>query len=310
MQRLVAELGHRQEVGEDLGRVELIGQAVPDRDAGELRQLLDDLLAEAAVLDPVVDAPEHARGVLHRLLVADLRAARAEVGDVSALVVRGDLEGHARARRGLLEDHRDVLAAHSRLLVAAVLGALQVTRQVEEVANLPGAEVEELGEVPIPQVVAHGRPPPRQSRGARSTVSPPAASAHRPVWMKRHRSETRRMPARPSASIRRVAKSRGGEESDHDPAFRDLPPNRTRHARRSAAAVQAGLDRRVGVDLAARSRRARRPSPGSPPPGSRHAGRTARTLHAIVAYSRSGTSTVRIPSSPSSSHSPAGSSGG
>ena len=38
------------------------------------------------------------------------RAARVEVGDVRALVVGGDLEGAARAGRGLLEDQADLLA--------------------------------------------------------------------------------------------------------------------------------------------------------------------------------------------------------
>ena len=62
------------------------------------------LLAVAAVLDRVVDAAEHAGGVLHRLLVADLDPARPEVGHVGTLVVGGDLERGARPGRGLLED--------------------------------------------------------------------------------------------------------------------------------------------------------------------------------------------------------------
>ena len=45
-----------QEVREDLRRVKLVRQPVPDRDGGVLRQLLDDALAEAAVLNAV----EHA----------------------------------------------------------------------------------------------------------------------------------------------------------------------------------------------------------------------------------------------------------
>ena len=154
-QRLVAELGHRQEVGEDLGGMELVGQAVPDRDPGELRQVLDDLLAEPAVLDAVVDAAEDARRVLHRLLVADLRPLRAEVGDVRPLVVRGDLERDPRPGGGLLEDDGDVLAAHVLALVPAVLRALEVAGQVQEEPDLPRAEVQELDETAIPEVVAH-----------------------------------------------------------------------------------------------------------------------------------------------------------
>ena len=154
-QRLVRELEHRQDVGEDLGRVELVGQAVPDRHAGELGELVDDLLAVAAVLDRVVDPAEHAGRVLHRLLVADLGPARAEVGHVRALVVRRDLERDARPGRGLLEDDRDVLAVQARLLVAAVLRPLQVAGQVEQEADLARREVQQRLEAAVPQVEAH-----------------------------------------------------------------------------------------------------------------------------------------------------------
>ena len=41
------------------------------------------------------------------------------------------------------------------LLGAGVLGALEVTRQVEQEVDVPGAEVEQLGEVAIAKVVGH-----------------------------------------------------------------------------------------------------------------------------------------------------------
>ena len=69
-----------------------VGQAVPHRHAGVGGQLLDDLLGEAAVLDAVVHAAEHAGGVLDGLLLAHLGAAGIEVGDAHAQV-------HARPPR-------------------------------------------------------------------------------------------------------------------------------------------------------------------------------------------------------------------
>ena len=102
------------------------------------------LLAEAAVLDAVVHAAQHPGGVLHRLLVADLRAGRSQVGDVGALVVGGHLEGAAGAGGGLLEDQGDVLALQPLLLVAAVLGRFQVGRQLEQELELLGGEVQLL----------------------------------------------------------------------------------------------------------------------------------------------------------------------
>ena len=89
------------------------------------------LLAEAAVLDRVVHAAEHAGGVLDRLLVAHVRAGGADEGDVRALVVGGDLERAARPGRVLLEDQRDLLADELLFLPALLLGRLQLGREVD-----------------------------------------------------------------------------------------------------------------------------------------------------------------------------------
>ena len=70
----VAELLTRgQDVREHLRGMEIVGQAVPDRDAGVLRQILDRGLLEAAVFDAVVHPSEHLGGVGDRLLLAHLR---------------------------------------------------------------------------------------------------------------------------------------------------------------------------------------------------------------------------------------------
>ena len=130
----------------------LVGEAVEDGDAGPLRELVGDVLAEAAVLDRVVHAAEHAGGVLDRLLVAHVRAARADEGDVGALVVGRDLERATRAGRVLLEDQRDLLADELLLLAALLLRRLQLGGEVDEVADLVGGVVGQLEEVPAVQV--------------------------------------------------------------------------------------------------------------------------------------------------------------
>ena len=127
-ERLGRVLAHGQHVGQDLGRVELVGQAVPDRHAGVVGQRLDDLLVEAAVLDAVVEPAEHARGVLDR----------SPCGPSATTAGRG----RSRARPGRRRRPRTSSACASRSsrrsgrspsgellgLVPAVLGGLEARR--------------------------------------------------------------------------------------------------------------------------------------------------------------------------------------
>ena len=65
-----------QEVGKDLGGMELVGQAVPDRNTGVMGQVFHDLLPIAAVLDAVKHPAQHPGGVGNGFLFADLTARR------------------------------------------------------------------------------------------------------------------------------------------------------------------------------------------------------------------------------------------
>ena len=66
-------LADGEKVGQHLGGVPGVGEPVVHRDAGVAGQGLDRLLGVAAVLDGVVHAAEHARGVLDRFLGAELQ---------------------------------------------------------------------------------------------------------------------------------------------------------------------------------------------------------------------------------------------
>ena len=120
----------------------VVGQAVPHRDAGQLGEGGDLGLGVAAVLQTVEHAAEHASGVGDGLLVADLGSGRVEVGDVSALVVRADLEGAAGAGGGLLEDEGDVPARQTLGFTTGPLVRLELGGQLDEGHPLIGAEVE------------------------------------------------------------------------------------------------------------------------------------------------------------------------
>ena len=101
---------HGEQIRQQLSRVKLGGEAVPHRHAGKFRQRLYQRLAVAAILDAVIHAAQHAGGISHRLFVADLAAARAEISDISALIVCGNFERASGAGRVFFEDERDVFA--------------------------------------------------------------------------------------------------------------------------------------------------------------------------------------------------------
>ena len=93
---LVAVLTHRKEVTEHLRRMPFIGEAVEDRNAGVLRELFHGLLGKAAVLDRVIDLPEHPGRILHALLVAELRGRRVKECRMRALIGRCHFKGAPR----------------------------------------------------------------------------------------------------------------------------------------------------------------------------------------------------------------------
>ena len=73
-----------------------------------------------------------------------------------ALVVRGDLEGAARAGGGLLEDERDVLTPQAVTPEPGVLRALEIPRQVEEVVQVALTVVDQAEQAAVAGVHCHG----------------------------------------------------------------------------------------------------------------------------------------------------------
>ena len=143
---------HGQHIGEHLRRVPLTGEAVPDWHAGESAEDLDRLLGEPAELDTVEHPAEHPRGVLHRLLAAKLGIVRPEVGDVAALIVRGDLEGGPGPRGRLLEDQGDATALEPAGPLTQPLLHLEVTAEVDKVAEFIRRQVGLLKQIASYQV--------------------------------------------------------------------------------------------------------------------------------------------------------------
>ena len=111
-----------EEVSQDLGGMELVGQAVPHRHTGVVGKVFHDLLAIAPVLDAVEHAAQHTGSVGDGLLLADLAAGRVKVGHFHAQIVGSDLEAATGAGGGLFKDQGDVLAC--QLVIVADAGLL------------------------------------------------------------------------------------------------------------------------------------------------------------------------------------------
>lgn len=116
--------------------MEFIGKAIPHGHARILGERFDDLLPIAAVFDAVEHAPEHARGVLDRFLIADLRTRRVEIGNRHAQIVAGYLERTTRTRGGLLEDENHVLALKIAMWNASMLLFLEILSQIDQANDL------------------------------------------------------------------------------------------------------------------------------------------------------------------------------
>ena len=135
--QLAEVLPDGEEVGQNLGGVELVGQAVPHGHPGVVGQVFHDLLAVAAVLDAVKHAAQHPGGVGDGLLLADLAARGVQVGHFHAQIVSGDLKAAAGAGGGLFKDQGDVLAR--QLVVVADAGlflGLEVGGEVQQLLDL------------------------------------------------------------------------------------------------------------------------------------------------------------------------------
>ena len=158
MEGLVSVLQHRQGIGEHLSGVELVGQAIENRDASVLGQLLHDGLMEPAVLDAVIHASQHSSSVLHGLLVTDMGSTRAEIRHMRTLIMGRHLKRTPSPRRCLLKNEGDVLSLEHGLLSPGVFGLLELGSESNEEFDLFGAVVRQRQQMTILQIECHDNP--------------------------------------------------------------------------------------------------------------------------------------------------------
>ena len=145
----------REKIGEDLGRVVGIGQAVPYRHAAEAGKFLDDGLLETSELDPVEHASQDPGRILDVFLVPELDVVLAQVLGVGSLVDAGDGEGATRTCRGFFEDQGDVFSGQAIPPDPHALLCFQVCRKLQEISDLLGGEILQCQEAAAFQVDWH-----------------------------------------------------------------------------------------------------------------------------------------------------------
>ena len=168
--------------------MELVGQAVPHGNVGVLGQILHNALPEAAVLDAVKHAAQDTGGVGDALLFADLGAAGVQIGDAHAQIVPRHLKGAAGTGAGLFKDQGDVLALIQGVGNTGLFLGLQLRRQLQQIGDLLGGEVQQLEKILVFQT-GHDVAPSSFNRGVNGGrpcgavfPAPPAAASAPPRW--------------------------------------------------------------------------------------------------------------------------------
>jgi len=103
-------LQHGHEIGQTLGRVRVIREAVDDRNSRMLCQSHHIGVREDARHDAVYIATQDACHISDAFSLAKLDLVWREVHCMPAQMLHGHLKGHPGPERGLLEDHAEGLA--------------------------------------------------------------------------------------------------------------------------------------------------------------------------------------------------------
>jgi len=140
-------LDEGEDVRQYLAGMVFVGEPVDHRNARMRGEALDQVLAERADHHDVDHPRDHARHVLDRLAARELRVVPVQVDRDAAELVHAGLERHARARAGLLENHRERSVAQRLVDLVALEAVLDPTRAREQVVELLPVEVAELQEV-------------------------------------------------------------------------------------------------------------------------------------------------------------------
>src|SRR5579859_8143411 len=98
IQRLVGVLLHGQKICQNLGWMMLISESIPHWHTCMYSQLFHQFLRETAIFDTIVHTSKHARGILYRFLISNMRAVWTKIGNASPLIKGGNFKRTACTR--------------------------------------------------------------------------------------------------------------------------------------------------------------------------------------------------------------------
>ena len=122
-------LRHRKRVGENLTRVQKIGERVDHRHTPRCRQPLHFTMIEGAHDQPMDKPRQHPRRILNRLTAAELNIVLIQKKRIAAELMNPDLKRNPRARRRLGKNHRPRLARERSRCAAGAALPFQLARQ-------------------------------------------------------------------------------------------------------------------------------------------------------------------------------------
>ena len=128
-------LANRQKVRQHLGRMELVGQTVPYRNACIFCKLFYDFLSVTAVFNSFKHPSQNACGVADALFFADLGAGRIKVGTSHAKIVCSNLKGAAGSRAGLFKNQCNIFSPQCIDRNACFFEAFQLRCEVNEIVD-------------------------------------------------------------------------------------------------------------------------------------------------------------------------------
>ena len=160
-------LADRQEVGQRLARVEVIGEPVDHGDGGMACQVDDRLVGERAGHDAVGHPGERAGDVRDAFPLPHRDVRRPQADGVPAKLRHAGLEAHARAQGRLLEDHRQSLLRQGIAVVPRI--ALDPDGQIQDLQDLVPLQVVNRDEIGALHDIGNVPPPfTRRARAPRS----------------------------------------------------------------------------------------------------------------------------------------------